>query len=90
MQSAHTFGVVLTAAVTLFAEAFGQRCLIRPLLLGGGPPTVAGLVVPVTIDSIERGARWAFTYIGEEYIERLPRWSDGDPSVAVPSRLSSS
>jgi hypothetical protein len=73
---------VSTACVNTMS---GQRATIPSLLRSCGPTHVAGLVVPVIVDAIERvRGRRTWTHVREEGLEGLsPRATHANPAGAV-------
>lgn len=62
----------------------GIRSPVCGLLLPRGPAAVAGFVIAVVVDAIQRQARRWFAHILEEGLEAVPPpGADGDPAPAV-------
>jgi hypothetical protein len=54
-----------------------------PLFLNGRPATIAGLVVPVIIETIKRSVGWTLSHIGEEVFKLLPSWANFNPAPSI-------
>lgn len=55
--------------------------LVVGLLPGSGPAAVAGLIVPVVVDTVERSADRPFAHVGQEVDEDKPTFTDLDASA---------
>lgn len=63
-----------------------DAAIIAPIVFLGVPvcpPAVAGIIVPVAIDPIDRHAIRHFSHIGKEILERLPSFADRNATPAV-------
>lgn len=57
--------------------------LVSPLFLAGGPSAIAGFVVPVHVDSLDGCSFGTIPHVGDEVLELLPPFADGDSAPTV-------
>jgi hypothetical protein len=53
------------------------------LLLHGRPAHIAGLIVPVVVDTIQSCLQWTFAHIGKKILELSPPFANRDASAAI-------
>jgi hypothetical protein len=68
--------------------AAASRTAIAGLRLRSRPAAVAGFVVPIVVDTVERHSGGALAHIGEEVFEVAPPFAERDASSAIPLELS--
>jgi hypothetical protein len=61
-----------------------RRTAISILLKASGPAAVAGLIIPIVIDSVQRRIGGPIPHVGKERYETLPAVANPDPSAAIP------
>jgi len=88
---AHSKALRPLADCQALSAAFNKAvCASVPvLLLSGGPPTVAGFVVPAIVDTVKtHSGGWALAHVREEGYEGLtPAFTHTDASTAVVAKV---